>query len=69
MRKLKLRSTAEFVMYAVTNEIVHVTLAPVLSFPEMWGGGRTLRRTLNGLPRFYAAGSHPRECGLAPVER
>ncbi len=38
MRKLKLHSTAELVMYAVTNEIVHVTLAPVLSFPEIEGG-------------------------------
>src|SRR5579862_5272581 len=45
MRKLKIHSVAELVLYAVRNEIVHVPPAPVLSFPD---GSRTSRlRDLN----------------------
>jgi hypothetical protein len=33
LRKLKLHSIAELVLYAVRNEIVHVHRAPVLRFP------------------------------------
>ena len=34
MRKLKLHSVAELVLYAVRNEIVHVELPNILHFPE-----------------------------------
>jgi DNA-binding NarL/FixJ family response regulator len=34
MRKLKLHSVAELVLYAVRNEIVHVSLPAVLRFPN-----------------------------------
>jgi DNA-binding NarL/FixJ family response regulator len=34
MRKLKIHSVAELVLYAVRNEIVHVPLVPVLPFPN-----------------------------------
>jgi len=45
MRKLKIHSVAELVLYAVRNEIIHVPPAPVLSFPD---GSRTSRlRDLN----------------------
>jgi hypothetical protein len=35
LRKLKLQSIAELVLYAVRNEIVHVHLPGVLRFPNL----------------------------------
>jgi DNA-binding NarL/FixJ family response regulator len=43
MLKLKIHSIAELVLYAVRNEIVHVPLTPVLSFPNPGSVGRTSR--------------------------
>ena len=57
MRKLKLHSTAELVMYAVRKEIVHVTLAPVLSFPELGKGEAGV--TLHSQPGSFLASSRP----------
>jgi hypothetical protein len=42
MLKLKIHSIAELVLYAVRNEIVHVPLRTVLSFPKPELVGRTL---------------------------
>jgi DNA-binding NarL/FixJ family response regulator len=48
MFKLKIHSIAELVLYAVRNEIVHVPLASVLSFPNPGSVGRTSRlRSVN----------------------
>lgn len=42
LRKLKLHSIAELVLYAVRNEIVHVQSPTVLRFPKSGDGGRPL---------------------------
>jgi len=48
MRKTKLHSVAELVLYAVRNEIVHVDLPAVLQFPEPNTNERiTLLRSVN----------------------
>jgi DNA-binding NarL/FixJ family response regulator len=42
LRKLKLHSVAELVLYAVRNEIVHVQSPTVLRFPKSGEGSRSL---------------------------
>ena len=56
-RKLKLHSTADLVMYAVRNEIVHVQLARVLSFPELGKGQAGI--ALQPQPESFLASMRP----------
>jgi DNA-binding NarL/FixJ family response regulator len=47
MFKLKIHSIAELVLYAVRNEIVHVSLPSVLRFPNPKGEGPVLLRSVH----------------------
>jgi DNA-binding NarL/FixJ family response regulator len=47
MRKLKLHTVAELVLYAVRNEIVHVELPAPLRFPDPKTNERTCLRSVN----------------------
>jgi hypothetical protein len=46
MLKLKIHSIAELVLYAVKNEIVHVSLPSVLRFPNPKDEGPVLLRSV-----------------------
>jgi len=59
LRKLKLHSIAELVLYAVRNEIVHVHRAPVLRFPgqEEQRDGPCATSDYAALPKAVNGGS------------
>jgi len=66
LRKLRLHSIAELVLYAVRNEIIHVHLPPVLEFPNL-AEERKRPRALSGyatLPKFESGRASVASSGL-----
>jgi DNA-binding NarL/FixJ family response regulator len=58
LRKLRLHSIAELVLYAVRNGIVHVHLPPVLRIPDL-GVQRNRSRALSSYPPLPRPGNGP----------